>query len=142
MKRKKLKIIASVMLPVALLCGVVYGSMAEWHTITNWVCNQNYTRAQLQNVTRDQVRTIAANSGYSEVQIRRLMSRYHSLVNVAWTDWREKRIEAARGLLEVKVQEYDPTAIVRDRGQEVSAIDPNQMVSVFSVEVDLDLERN
>ena len=126
---------------VLLLAGVTLANMAEWHTITDWVCSQNYTKAQLNGVTRTQVRTIAENHGFSDTQIRRLMTRHRSLLNVAWSDWRQRRIEAARGLIELKVREYDADAVVLYAGQATSSVDPNNTTSVFSIEVDLELER-
>lgn len=110
--------------------------------IIDWLCDQNYTRTQLENVTRAQMRIIAENRGLTEKQIKRLAGSYHTILLAVWSDWREKRIDAARVILEAKVHEYDADGTVRYKGYEPSSVDPNNRVSVFTVEVNLELERN
>ena len=109
--------------------------------ILTWLKAQNYTKAQLQSVTRAQVKVIAENHNLNVVQIRRLMGSYHTLLNAVWSDWRKKRIETAMGILKAKVREYDADAVVLYMGQERSSVDPEKMISVFTVETDLELER-
>ncbi len=110
--------------------------------VLDWILEQEYTRTQLENVTRVVVRTKAENLGWAYTRIQRLMGGYNTLLNAAWSDWRERRIEAARTVLESKVHEYDADGIVLYMGQKRSPADPNNMVSVYAVEVDLNLERN
>lgn len=107
--------------------------------IINWLCNQNYTRTQLESVTWPQMKTMAENR---DIDPNTIKPYAKTIMNAVWSDWREKRIEAARVILETKVHEYDADGIVRYMGYEPSSTDPNNMVSVFTVEVDLNLERH
>jgi len=121
---------------------MAFVSFADWAKVTTWVKNQNYTKAQIDAVTRDQLRTIAINRGIEDGsrQMKLIMSRYNMLKNDARADWRAKRIEAGRVILEAKVHEYDADGVVRYMGQEPSTGDPNIILSVYTVEIDLNLE--
>lgn len=107
--------------------------------ITAWLCKQNYNRTQLQSVTWPQMETMAENRGIDPNSIKPYR---RTILNAVWSDWRQKRLETARTILETKVRQYDPDGIVLYMGYERSLVDPNNMVSIFSVEVDLNLERN
>lgn len=108
--------------------------------VIQWICNQNYTKAQLNNITWSQLATIADNLDLDNLgALRKKIKPYrNTIMNAVWSDWRERRIEAARVILEGKVQEYDPVAVVEYTGQG----DENAEISLFSVAVDLNLERN
>lgn len=118
-----------------------FAGIASANKVRDWVLAQEYNKTQLQDVTRQAVRNKAEQFEFSEPQIRRLMGSYHTLLNAAWSDWRQRRIETARRVLESKVHEYAADAIVLYVGQQRSSIDPNSMSSMFTVEVDLELER-
>ena len=120
---------------------LLFVGVASANKVLEWVLEQEYTRTQLENVTRAAVRTKAENLGWAYARIQRLMGGYNTLLHTAWADWRERRIESARVVLETKVHEYDVDGIVRYMSYGRSSTDPNNMVSVFVVEVDLNLER-
>ena len=121
---------------VLLACSAVYPSTKS--RIIDWICGQEFNRTQLENVTWRQLEAMAESRGIDPNSIKPFR---HTIKNAAWSDWRQRRIETARAGLEAKVREYDADAVVLYLGQERSAVDPNNMVSVFSVEVDLELER-
>jgi hypothetical protein len=123
---------------VIIISILLFASVAGGGRIITWLCNQNYTRTQLENVTWSQMKTMAENRGIDPETIKPYR---RTIMNAVWSDWRQKRIEIARLILETKVQEYDATGIVRYVGQDRSSVDPNKMVSMFTVEVDLNLER-
>ena len=125
---------------IILLFASVVTAGPSVRKIINWINNQNYNKTQLQqNLTWAKLEAAAENRGIDPNSIK---PYWHTIENSVWSDWRQKRIEAARVILETKVHEYDPGGIVRYMGYECSSIDPNNMVSVFTVEVDLNLERN
>ena len=126
---------------IVLLLLLFFASVASANRILDWVFAQEYNKTQLSNVTRAAVLAKADEYELDAGQKRRLMGSYHALLNAAWSDWRERRIETARGVLEATVQEYDADAVVLYMGQEQSSTDPNSVVSIFTIEVDLELER-
>lgn len=109
--------------------------------VIQWICNQNYTKAQLQDITWSQLATIANNLNLdieSPGALKKKIKPYkNTIMNTVWSDWRKKRIEAARVILEAKVHEYDPDAVVVYAGQS----DEDATISRFSVDVDLNLEK-
>lgn len=123
---------------IVLLCASVAGA-SQVTKIINWLSNQNYTRTQLEDVTWSQMKTMAENRNIDPKSIKPYA---HTIMNAVWSDWRKKRIEAARVILEAKVHEYNAEGIVQYTGYQPSSADPNNMVSVFTVEIDLNLERN
>lgn len=124
---------------VLLFASVAVAGGPTVRKIINWINNQNYTRTQLENITRSQMETMAENRNIDPNSIKPYA---RTIMNSVWSDWRKKRIAAARVILETKVHEYDLGGIVQYMGYECSSVDPNNMVSVFTVEVDLNLERN
>lgn len=125
---------------ILLFASVAVAGGPTVRKIINWLCNQNYTRTQLENKMKWSNMEAAAES--RNVDPNTIKLNKHTIANSVWSDWRKKRIAAARVILETKVHEYDPGGIVRYMGYERSSADPNNMVSVFTVEVDLNLERN
>lgn len=105
--------------------------------VITWICNQNYSRSQLDGVTRAQLRNIAEAQlpDITPEQIRQLLNHYNTIINSVWSDWRKKRIEAARSILEDKVHEYDADATVVYDSESSDR-------SVFTVSVNLNLERS
>lgn len=125
-----------ILIAIILLCGAVYASTQT--RIIDWICRQEYTRTQIEAVTWQQLENMAESRGIDPNTIKPYRN---TIKNAVWSDWRQRRIETARAGLELKVKEHDPDAVVLYMGQERSSIDPNNMVSVFSVEIDLEIER-
>lgn len=124
---------------------LLFAGVASGNRLLDWVLVQEFNKTQLNNVTRSTMKNklieMVEAEKLSVVQARRIMGSYHTIMNAAWSDWRQRRIEAARLVIEAKVQEYDEDAVVYYAGQERSTSDPNNLVSVFTVEADLGLER-
>ena len=124
--------------------------IASANRVLDWVLAQEYNKTQLQNVTRQVVRNklveFVQADQMTEEQARRILGAYPVLLHKAWADWRTRRIETARGVLEAKVQEYDADAtVVYDGQRSFPVVEPNSVSyiqrEVFIVVVDLELER-
>ena len=125
-----------ILILIFLLGGIAFARSPS--RIIKWICNQNFTRTQLQNFTWQQLEAMAENR---DIDPNSIKPYRHTIKNAAWSDWRQRRIETARTVLETKVHEYNVDAIVVYMGQQRSTVDPNNVVSVFSVEIDLELGR-
>lgn len=127
----------------------------SWTKVVNWVKNQDYTKAQIEGVSRSQLGTIAENQGVvsDSMQMKLIMSRHRMLQDMALADWRAKRVEAGRVVLENKVHEYDAEGLVEYMGHEyaveeveediengIEYVAPKDAASVFLVKIDLNLE--
>ena len=101
--------------------------------IINWINSQEYNKTQLQTVTWPQLETMAKNRSIDPNTIKQY---YRTIGNSVWSDWRQRRIKDKR--VEIATATGLPTKYV---GQERHPLDPNIMLSLYIVAVDLEIER-